>query len=205
MHGASSPSCLLDHSDWGSQAHCLPSLCLLLLCPHGQRVTSVSTGSAPTTAPLSTPSVANRTRWRAPWLPCSLTRPWPSATPGAAPGAAPTTRARRLSETGHGGCGDMGQQSYGIGGGFSTAGLMAPLHSLASATRWELKPNYCAQVRETPPYDRGHRLLDLIDMTILDFLMGEPLCACAGGCGGPSEPPGPNGSMPTGTMPCEVC
>ncbi|XP_067998564.1 extracellular serine/threonine protein kinase FAM20C-like isoform X2 [Melanerpes formicivorus] len=38
---------------------------------------------------------------------------------------------------------------------------------------WELNPNYCAQVRETPPYDRGHRLLDLIDMTVLDFLMGN--------------------------------
>ncbi|XP_041272713.1 extracellular serine/threonine protein kinase FAM20C-like isoform X2 [Onychostruthus taczanowskii] len=38
---------------------------------------------------------------------------------------------------------------------------------------WELNPNYCAQVRETPPYDRGHRLLDLIDMAILDFLMGN--------------------------------
>ncbi|XP_008929879.2 extracellular serine/threonine protein kinase FAM20C [Manacus vitellinus] len=38
---------------------------------------------------------------------------------------------------------------------------------------WELNPNYCARVRETPPYDRGHRLLDLIDMTILDFLMGN--------------------------------
>ncbi|NXT12093.1 FA20C kinase, partial [Prunella fulvescens] len=38
---------------------------------------------------------------------------------------------------------------------------------------WELNPNYCAQVRETPPYDRGHRLLDLIDMAVLDFLMGN--------------------------------
>ncbi|KAK2512732.1 hypothetical protein Q9233_016018 [Columba guinea] len=38
---------------------------------------------------------------------------------------------------------------------------------------WELNPNYCAQVRETPPYDRGHRLLDLIDLTVLDFLMGN--------------------------------
>lgn len=43
-----------------------------------------------------------------------------------------------------------------------------------TARRWELNPNYCAQVRQTPPYDRGHRLLDLIDMTVLDFLMGEP-------------------------------
>ncbi|KAJ7425903.1 Extracellular serine/threonine protein kinase FAM20C [Willisornis vidua] len=38
---------------------------------------------------------------------------------------------------------------------------------------WELNPNYCARVRKMPPYDRGHRLLDLIDMTILDFLMGN--------------------------------
>ncbi|XP_025928381.1 extracellular serine/threonine protein kinase FAM20C-like [Apteryx rowi] len=38
---------------------------------------------------------------------------------------------------------------------------------------WELNPNYCAQVKETPPYNRGHRLLDLIDMTVLDFLMGN--------------------------------
>ncbi|NXY46426.1 FA20C kinase, partial [Ceuthmochares aereus] len=38
---------------------------------------------------------------------------------------------------------------------------------------WELNRNYCAKVREMPPYDRGHRLLDLIDMTVLDFLMGN--------------------------------
>lgn len=83
----------------------------------------------------------------------------------------------------------MGQQSHGMGWdgrGFLHSPLMAPFPSLASATRWELNPNYCAQVRETPPYDRGHRLLDLIDMTVLDFLMGESLCACAKGCGGPS-------------------
>lgn len=71
--------------------------------------------------------------------------------------------------------------------------------SPSSARRWELNPNYCAQVRETPPYDRGHRLLDLIDMTILDFLMGEPHRAGAGGCGGPSGPP--KDSVPRGTVP----
>ncbi|XP_035170719.1 extracellular serine/threonine protein kinase FAM20C-like [Oxyura jamaicensis] len=47
------------------------------------------------------------------------------------------------------------------------------LTTALSARRWELNPNYCAQVRQTPPYDRGHRLLDLIDMTVLDFLMGN--------------------------------
>uniref|UniRef100_A0A8D0H318 FAM20 C-terminal domain-containing protein n=1 Tax=Sphenodon punctatus TaxID=8508 RepID=A0A8D0H318_SPHPU len=38
---------------------------------------------------------------------------------------------------------------------------------------WELNPNYCTQVRTMPPYDNGSRLLDLIDMTVLDFLMGN--------------------------------
>ncbi|XP_030402323.1 extracellular serine/threonine protein kinase FAM20C-like [Gopherus evgoodei] len=38
---------------------------------------------------------------------------------------------------------------------------------------WELNQNYCAQVRKTPPYDSGSRLIDLIDMTVLDFLMGN--------------------------------
>ncbi|XP_029446056.1 extracellular serine/threonine protein kinase FAM20C-like isoform X2 [Rhinatrema bivittatum] len=38
---------------------------------------------------------------------------------------------------------------------------------------WEMNPDYCRQVRKSPPYDRGTRLLDLIDMTVLDFLMGN--------------------------------
>uniref|UniRef100_A0A8C2YCB9 Extracellular serine/threonine protein kinase FAM20C-like n=1 Tax=Coturnix japonica TaxID=93934 RepID=A0A8C2YCB9_COTJA len=38
---------------------------------------------------------------------------------------------------------------------------------------WEMDPNYCTKVRRTPPYDSGHRLLDLIDMAVLDFLMGN--------------------------------
>ncbi|XP_069509060.1 extracellular serine/threonine protein kinase FAM20C-like [Ambystoma mexicanum] len=38
---------------------------------------------------------------------------------------------------------------------------------------WEGDPNYCDLVKKTPPYDSGTRLLDLIDMTILDFLMGN--------------------------------
>jgi hypothetical protein len=28
-------------------------------------------------------------------------------------------------------------------------------------------------VREIPPYDRGRRLYDLMDMAVLDFLMGN--------------------------------
>ncbi|XP_044297078.1 extracellular serine/threonine protein kinase FAM20C-like [Varanus komodoensis] len=38
---------------------------------------------------------------------------------------------------------------------------------------WEQNEAYCAEVRETPPYNSISRLLNLIDMTVLDFLMGN--------------------------------
>ncbi|XP_056609692.1 extracellular serine/threonine protein kinase FAM20C [Triplophysa dalaica] len=38
---------------------------------------------------------------------------------------------------------------------------------------WEVDPDYCDEVKQTPPYDRGMRLLDIMDMTIFDFLMGN--------------------------------
>ncbi|KAJ7984697.1 hypothetical protein DPEC_G00357440 [Dallia pectoralis] len=38
---------------------------------------------------------------------------------------------------------------------------------------WEVDPDYCEEVKQTPPYDSGSRLLDIMDMTILDFLMGN--------------------------------
>lgn len=37
--------------------------------------------------------------------------------------------------------------------------------------RWETQPNYCTTVKKTPPYDEGTRLVDFMDMIILDFLM----------------------------------
>lgn len=42
--------------------------------------------------------------------------------------------------------------------------------------RWEVDPDYCEEVKQTPPYDSGTRLLDIMDMTIFDFLMGELAC-----------------------------
>lgn len=42
-----------------------------------------------------------------------------------------------------------------------------------SFVRWEVDPDYCDEVKQTPPYDRGTRLLDIMDMTIFDFLMGK--------------------------------
>ncbi|KAJ3607622.1 hypothetical protein NHX12_024673 [Muraenolepis orangiensis] len=38
---------------------------------------------------------------------------------------------------------------------------------------WEVDPDYCEEVKQTPPYDRGTRLLDVMDMTVFDFLMGN--------------------------------
>ncbi|XP_073448635.1 extracellular serine/threonine protein kinase FAM20C-like isoform X2 [Aquarana catesbeiana] len=38
---------------------------------------------------------------------------------------------------------------------------------------WELNPKYCDTVKVTPPYNEGTRLLDLIDLSILDFFMGN--------------------------------
>ncbi|OWK11002.1 hypothetical protein Celaphus_00007391 [Cervus elaphus hippelaphus] len=39
-------------------------------------------------------------------------------------------------------------------------------------TVWEVDPDYCEEVKQTPPYDSSHRILDVMDMTIFDFLMG---------------------------------
>lgn len=38
---------------------------------------------------------------------------------------------------------------------------------------WETESDYCDSVRDTSPYNDGRRLLDLIDMAIFDFLMGN--------------------------------
>ncbi|XP_051171173.1 extracellular serine/threonine protein CG31145 [Leptopilina boulardi] len=39
--------------------------------------------------------------------------------------------------------------------------------------QWENDSDYCSLVKEIPPYNEGHRLLDLMDMSVLDFLMGN--------------------------------
>jgi len=41
--------------------------------------------------------------------------------------------------------------------------------------RWEVDPDYCEEVKQTPPYDSGTRLLDIMDMTVFDFLMGKTI------------------------------
>lgn len=39
--------------------------------------------------------------------------------------------------------------------------------------QWEQEADYCNLVREIPPYNSGRRLLDIVDMSVLDFLTGN--------------------------------
>ncbi|XP_011503120.1 PREDICTED: extracellular serine/threonine protein kinase FAM20C isoform X2 [Ceratosolen solmsi marchali] len=39
--------------------------------------------------------------------------------------------------------------------------------------QWETESDYCNLVKELPPYNEGRRLLDIIDMSIFDFLTGN--------------------------------
>lgn len=42
-------------------------------------------------------------------------------------------------------------------------------------SRWQKDPAYCDTVKQTPPYNHGTRLVDLMDMVVLDFLMSQSL------------------------------
>ncbi|XP_049925181.1 extracellular serine/threonine protein kinase FAM20C-like [Epinephelus moara] len=46
-------------------------------------------------------------------------------------------------------------------------------YSRTKKAQWEKDPAYCDTVKQTPPYNYSTRLVDLIDMAILDFLMGN--------------------------------
>ncbi|XP_036943831.1 extracellular serine/threonine protein kinase FAM20C-like [Acanthopagrus latus] len=46
-------------------------------------------------------------------------------------------------------------------------------YSRTKLAQWEKDPAYCDKVKQTPPYNHGTRLVDLIDMAILDFLMSN--------------------------------
>uniref|UniRef100_A0A8C8GC92 FAM20 C-terminal domain-containing protein n=1 Tax=Oncorhynchus tshawytscha TaxID=74940 RepID=A0A8C8GC92_ONCTS len=46
-------------------------------------------------------------------------------------------------------------------------------YSRTKLAPWEKNPDYCDTVKQTPPYNQGTRLVDLIDMVILDFLMSN--------------------------------
>uniref|UniRef100_A0A667Y758 FAM20 C-terminal domain-containing protein n=1 Tax=Myripristis murdjan TaxID=586833 RepID=A0A667Y758_9TELE len=46
-------------------------------------------------------------------------------------------------------------------------------YSRTKQAQWEKDPAYCDTVKQTPPYNQGSRLVDVIDMAILDFLMSN--------------------------------
>ncbi|KAL8558214.1 hypothetical protein ACOMHN_055464 [Nucella lapillus] len=49
---------------------------------------------------------------------------------------------------------------------------------------WEAYDDLCVKIRRRPPYGSGRRLLDIMDMAVLDFLMGSWYgadCRCRGG------------------------
>ncbi|XP_060882974.1 extracellular serine/threonine protein kinase FAM20C [Labrus mixtus] len=46
-------------------------------------------------------------------------------------------------------------------------------YSRKKLAKWEKDAAYCDTVKKTPPYSHGTRLVDLIDMAILDFLMSN--------------------------------
>uniref|UniRef100_A0A2H8TM19 Dentin matrix protein 4 n=1 Tax=Melanaphis sacchari TaxID=742174 RepID=A0A2H8TM19_9HEMI len=39
--------------------------------------------------------------------------------------------------------------------------------------KWETDPNYCELVRNVPAYNSGRRMLDIMDLSVFDFLMGN--------------------------------
>ncbi|XP_068178253.1 extracellular serine/threonine protein kinase FAM20C-like [Antennarius striatus] len=46
-------------------------------------------------------------------------------------------------------------------------------YSRSKKAKWESDPDYCSGVKTTPPYNKGTRLVDLMDLVVLDFLMGN--------------------------------
>ncbi|XP_030285596.1 BAR/IMD domain-containing adapter protein 2-like 2 [Sparus aurata] len=46
-------------------------------------------------------------------------------------------------------------------------------YSRSKLAKWESEPDYCSTVKKTPPYDKGTRLVDFIDLVVLDFLMSN--------------------------------
>ncbi|XP_037787764.1 extracellular serine/threonine protein CG31145-like [Penaeus monodon] len=85
-------------------------------------------------------------------------------------------------DTGHAICGnpDLLEGSFAV---FLPAKELAPrkvwrhpwrrsYHKRRKA-QWELDDDYCQLVKEVHPYNEGRRLLDIMDMSILDFLIGN--------------------------------
>ncbi|NXC19282.1 FA20A Pseudokinase, partial [Corythaeola cristata] len=53
----------------------------------------------------------------------------------------------------------------------ATTERISPFSS--DSCRWEVNPLYCNTVREIYPYSNGNRLLNIVDMAVFDFLIGN--------------------------------
>lgn len=49
---------------------------------------------------------------------------------------------------------------------------MFQLCGLSLSLRWEVNPFFCDTIKQLYPYNSGNRLLNIIDMSIFDFLTG---------------------------------
>ena len=47
------------------------------------------------------------------------------------------------------------------------------LKKLLCLGRWETDNEYCQKFTASPPYDKGPRLLDIMDTAIFDFIIGN--------------------------------
>ncbi|KAM5125030.1 pseudokinase FAM20A isoform 2-T2 [Mantella aurantiaca] len=46
-------------------------------------------------------------------------------------------------------------------------------YTFTGKEEWEVNPAYCDSIRQLPPYSNPQRLLNLMDMAVFDFLMGN--------------------------------
>ncbi|MGH0141596.1 UNVERIFIED_CONTAM: hypothetical protein FKN15_042507 [Acipenser sinensis] len=46
-------------------------------------------------------------------------------------------------------------------------------YTFANKEEWEVNPHYCDTIKQLYPYNSGNRLLNIIDMAIFDFLIGN--------------------------------
>lgn len=49
--------------------------------------------------------------------------------------------------------------------------MIKPQYYVFLCHSWETDPNYCSSVKQIAPYNKGTRLVDFMDMVILDYLM----------------------------------
>lgn len=49
--------------------------------------------------------------------------------------------------------------------------MIKPQYYVFLCHSWETDPDYCSSVKQIAPYNKGTRLVDFMDMVILDYLM----------------------------------